>query len=108
MTHYATEGGSHHAAWAGTFRNTGRPQIYIVHGGIEARVSLESFVSEHSVEVIPRAGTLKATEFAPSVVRRDAMIAAALNVQRGQIGTKSAGVFLEEVVSQLKILGNRS
>lgn len=107
MAHDASEGGSHHATWARAFRHTGRPQVDVIHAGVEVRVSLKSVISEHPSEVLPRVGTLEAAEFAPGVVRRNTVIATALDIQRSQIGTESRSVFLEEVVGQLKFETSR-
>ncbi len=102
FSHDAAENGADHAAGQRPFGDTSGPQIHIVGGGIDLHVFVKGFVGERSSQISPVASATESAEFAVGVVGGNAVITAALDVQRGQIRAESAGFISEEMIGQLE------
>ena len=102
FAHDAAENRTDHRAGQRSFGYTGRPQVNVVRRGVRFAIAAQRDVGESAAQVGPAASPRQAAEFAVGVVARHAVVAAALDVQRRQIGTPLVAALLKQMVRQLQ------
>lgn len=80
LAYDAAEHRSDHTARWWPFRNAGRPQIDVIWSCVDVDVALQRVVGEDANQIVPMSSGRETTVATEGVVRRDAVISAALHI----------------------------